>query len=316
MNRRNVGNSGLRVSSIGLGCNNFGMRVDAADSRKIIQRALDLGITLFDTAPVYGNEWGASENILREALGHHRQEVVIVTKFGTQPNMQLGPDTSRGAILRDIEASLQRLGTDYIDLYMLHWPDNSTPLQETLRTLEDIVRTGKARYIGCCNLPAWQVVESKWLSKTEGLREFIVAQDEYSLAYRAAEKQLLPALNHYGMGFMPYAPLANGLLTGKYSAGTAAPEHSRLAANLWKTGDLYLTEKNLALVAGLSAFAARRGRTLLELAISWLLANPAVCSVIAGATRLEQLEANTSAGEWQLSSDELAEIDQICKEFG
>ena len=315
MKQRNVGKSGLRVSEIGLGCNNFGDRNDAAESTAIIHRALDLGVTLFDTAPIYGAEWGASEKVLKEALGPRRKDVTIVTKFGFTPNVAAGPDTSRAGIINSLEASLQRLGTDYVDVLMLHWRDMRTPMQETLRALDDVVRAGKVRYIGCCNLPAWQVVESQWISKSEHLHEFIFTQDEYSLAQRKADQDLLPALAGYNMGFMPYAPLGNGLLTGKFSKNSDAPAESRLAKNTWNMGDRYLTPEKLELVDRLSRFAEERGHTLLELAISWLLANPMVCSVIAGATRVEQLEQNLAARNWQLSADELEAVDQICAEL-
>ena len=312
MNTRNIGRSGLRVSAIGLGCNNFGHTVEAATSRDIIHRALDLGITLFDTAPIYGAEWGASERILGEALGSRRRDVAIVTKFGLTPGG--GPDTSRSAVIDGIEQSLRRLGTDYVDLFLLHWPDESTPMEETLRALDDVVRSGKARYTGCCNLPAWRVVEAKWLARSAGLNEFIVAQDEYSLAHRGPERGLLPALREYAMGLMPYAPLANGLLTGKFSRGEAAAGDSRLKRNQWNTGDRYLTARKLDLAARLERMAAERGRSLLELAVSWLLAQPAVCSVIAGATRLEQLEGNAGAGGWALTPEELEQVDRICRD--
>ncbi|GAB3115153.1 aldo/keto reductase [Aestuariicella hydrocarbonica] len=313
MHKRNVGNSGLKVSSIGLGCNNFGLTLDASASQAIIQRALDLGVTLFDTAPVYGQEWGLSETILGQALGARRQQAVIVSKFGMTPDFTVR-DSSRRGIIQGLEDSLRRLNTDYIDLYMLHWPDASTPMEETLRALDDIIRSGKARYIGCCNLPAWQVVEAKWLSKTDKLHEFIVAQDEYSLINQSAQHKLMPALEQYGMGLMPYTPLANGLLTGKYSANAAQPDGTRLSKNLWNMGDRYLTEANLQLTEKLTAFAQERGHTLLELAIAWLLAQPAVCSVIAGTTKLEQLEMNIAASDWQLSQIDLQQIEALCSE--
>lgn len=312
MHHRNIGNSGLRVSSVGLGCNNFGHTVDASTSREVIHCALDQGVTLFDTAPIYGERWGASERILGEALGSRRKDAVIVTKFGLT-GAAGGRDSSRSAVLAGVEESLQRLGTDYIDLFMLHWPDPSTPMQETLRTLDDVIRSGKVRYIGCCNLPAWRVVEAAWLSKTDRLHPFIVTQDEYSLAQRNAENGLLPAIREYGMGLMPYAPLANGLLTGKYTSASGAPDGSRLGINLWNTGDRYLTESSLEQAGRLERFAQERGHTLLELAISWLLAQPSVCSVIAGATRPEQVRQNCTAGNWQLDREELEEIDGICR---
>lgn len=313
MNIRNIGQSGLRVSSLGLGCNNFGHRADAATSQAIVHRALDLGITLFDTAPIYGKQWGASEQILGESLGPRRKDVVIVTKFGLTPGGG-SPDTSRSAVIRGVQQSLQRLGTDYIDLFLLHWPDPTTPMEETLRALEDVIRAGQVRYIGCCNLPAWRVVEAKWLSRSAGLNEFILTQDEYSLAHRGAEGSLLPALREYDMGFMPYSPLANGLLTGKYSRKSAAPADSRLGINLWNMGDRYLTRQKLELAEALARFAGDHGHSLLELAVSWLLAQTSVCSVIAGATRVEQLEQNAGADGWRLTAEVLEQVDRICRE--
>lgn len=312
MHTRNIGKSGLKVSSIGLGCNNFGLTIDSKLSTQMVHKALDAGVTLFDTAPVYGSEWGASERILGEALGSRRQDAIITTKFGMTPAMTVR-DTSRRAILKDVEDSLSRLKTDYIDVYMLHWPDTSTPMEETLRALEDIIRVGKVRYIGCCNLPAWQVVEAKWLSKTDKLNEFIVTQDEYSLINQSARQKLTPALEQYGMGLMPYTPLANGLLTGKYTQNKDAIGETRLSKNLWNMGDRYLTDANLQKAERLADFAAERGHTLLELSISWLLAQPVVCSVIAGATKLEQLEQNLQSGDWKLTEADLLAIEQVCQ---
>ncbi len=313
MQQRNVGKSGLRVSEIGLGCNNLGHVLDEKSSTAIVHKALDLGVTLFDTAPVYGAEWGASEKVLGSALGSRRKDSVIVTKFGMQPTYTT--NTSRSSMLNEVEASLQRLDTDYIDLLMLHWPDWSTPVEETLRTLDDLIRDGKVRYIGCCNLPAWRVVEAQWLSKSHALHQYIVTQDEYSLANRKLEHDLMPALEEYQLSLMPYSPLANGLLTGKFSKGAEVPADSRLGRNQWNTGDRFLTEEKLALADQLQQFAADRGHSLLELSVSWLLSKPMVCSVIAGATKLEQVESNAAAGSWQLSPEELSEIDAICGKF-
>lgn len=314
MEKRNVGKSGLRVSAVGLGCNNFGWTMSAADSEPIIHKALDLGVTLFDTAPVYGETGGESEQVLGKALGARRKDAVIVTKFGIPLDRSGGMNTSRRAVMAEVEASLKRLGTDYIDIYMLHWPDASTPLEETLRALDDIVRSGKARYIGCSNLSAWRLVEAKWISKTEHLNSFIVSQNEYSLAQRDADTSLLPMLAEYGLGFMGYSPLANGLLTGKYSAGSV-PEDSRLGKNLWGMGERFLTEPKLKLADALAAFAKGKGHSLIELAMSWQLSNPLVCSVIAGATKPAQIESNVAAASgWRLSAEELAEVDRICRE--
>lgn len=314
MEQRNIGRSGLKVSAVGLGCNNFGWNLDAATSTGIIHRALDLGVTLFDTAPVYGVNGGESEEILGRALGGRRQQAVVVTKFGMAMDRTGRTDTSRRTVLREIEDSLRRLNTDYVDIYMLHWPDWSTPMEETLRALDDIVTAGKALYIGCSNIPAWRLVEARWISRTDRLHEFIVTQNEYSLAQRSLDKDLMPALQAYDVALMPYSPLANGLLTGKYRRGQPAPEGTRLAQNLWGLGDRLLTEDKLLLTEQLGEFAQAHDHSLLELAISWLLSNPRVCSVIGGATGIEQLEANVAAADaWRLGREELAEVDRICR---
>lgn len=316
MEQRNVGKSGLRVSAVGLGCNNFGWLIDADISEKIIHKALDLGVTLFDTAPVYGKTGGESEQILGKALGARRQDAVVLTKFGMTLDRSGRTNTSRAALMKEIEASLTRLNTDYIDIYMLHWPDWKTPLDETLRALDDIVTSGKARYIGCSNIPAWRLVEAQWISKTDRLHKFIVSQNEYSLAQRDVENSLFPALQEYGVGFMGYSPLANGLLTGKFKAGVEAPKDTRLGQNMWGTGKRYLAENMLKLADDLNRFASERGHTLIELAMAWQLSNPLVCSVIGGASKPEQLEMNVAAGNcgWRLTSEELAEVDKICRE--
>lgn len=314
MNQRRVGKSGLFVSEIGLGCNNFGFPKTDDTATSIVHRALELGVTLFDTAPVYGTSWGESEAFLGKALGARRKDVVIATKFGLKPDFSRIP--SRARIVEGVEESLSRLNTDYIDLFLLHWSDGVTPIEETLRALDDVIRAGKVRYIGCCNLPAWQVVEARWVSKSESLNKFIVTQDEYSLANRKAESSLLPAIEAYDMGLIPYAPLANGLLTGKFSKNSPPPEGSRLAKNMWNMGDRYLTDSKLELADRLNAFAKERGHSLLELAVSWILANPAVSSVIAGANTLEQFEQNAAASGWELTPEELSLIDQLCEQAG
>ena len=316
MEQRNVGKTGLRVGTVGLGCNNFGWLIDEDASRAVIGRALDLGATLFDTAPRYGKEGGESESILGKVLGDRRKDVVIITKFGVPLGAGGPPNTSRAVVLESAEASLRRLRTDYIDIFMLHWPDPKTPFEETLRALDDLVSAGKVRYIGCSNLAAWQLVESKWISRTERLHGFIVAQNEYSILTRRPDTDLIPALVEYGVGFIPYSPLANGLLTGKYSRRAPPPPDSRLGKNQWKLGDRLLTEEKLSVVEALDELARARGHKLIELATSWLLARPTVCSVIAGATRPEQVEQNLSAGEWRLGTDELAEVDRICRGSG
>lgn len=309
MKQRTLGNSGLLVSEVGLGCNNFGGRIDLDASRLVIDKAIDLGITFFDTADVYGNR-GGSESILGEVLGSRRKDIVLATKFrfGMDDSGSL-QGASRRYIMSAVEASLKRLKTDWIDLYQLHGPDPQTPMQETLRALDDLIRQGKVRYVGCSNLPAWQVVDAHWVAKTLGIHSFISCQDEYSLLVREVEKGIVPVAKTYGLGIVPYFPLACGLLTGKYKCD-AMPEGARLSA--WPgLADRYLNEKNWAMVEELQGFAKGRGRTLLELAFSWLLAQPGVSSVIAGATRPEQVEQNVAAGAWILDEAELRQLDEI-----
>lgn len=310
MEKRNLGPSGLQVSVVGLGCNNFGGRVDLEASRAVVDRALDLGITFLDTADIYGNK-GGSETALGEILGARRKDIVLATKFG----MPMDPDrgltgASRRYIMTAVEDSLRRLKTDWIDLYQLHQSDPRTPIEETLRALDDLVRQGKVRYIGCSNLPAWQVSDALWTSRHLNLTRFISCQDEYSLIVRNHERQLIPAMEHYGLSLLPYFPLASGLLTGKYKRGAPPPSGTRLAA-MKERANAYLTEENFALVERLTAFAEARGHTLLELAFSWLACRPYVASVIAGATKPEQVEQNVQAASWKLTPDEIAEVDRL-----
>ncbi len=312
MKQRQLGRSGLRVSLVGLGCNNFGGRIDLEASRKVVHKALDLGITLFDTADVYG-ERGGSEAVLGQVLGERRKDIVLATKFGLPMSEgEILKGASRRYLLSAVEASLRRLRTDWIDLYQLHTPDPLTPIEETLRTLEELIRQGKVRYLGCSNLPAWQVVEALWTSRHLGLNAFVSCQDEYSLLVRDPERELLPALEAYGLGLLPYFPLASGLLTGKYKRKERMPEGARLTTTQ-RLADRYLTDANWRIVEGLEEFCAKRGRSLLELACSWLAAQPRVSSVIAGATRPEQVEQNVRAVEWTLTPDDLTEIDRLTK---
>jgi len=310
--QRNLGRSGLQVSVVGLGCNTFGAKVDVPGAKLIVQRALDLGITFFDTADSYGG-MGGSETCLGAALGERRKDIVLATKFA---NAMDKAGTLRGGsrryVMRAVEASLKRLGTDWIDLYQMHFPDPSTPIEETLRALDDLVRQGKVRYIGCSNFAPWQVVEAHWTAKHHGLAPFISCQDQYSLVARGVERELVPAMRACGAGLLPYAPLASGLLTGKYRRGEPPPAGSRLAAR----PDLrarYAGDARVEIAERLRAFSEARGHTLLELAMSWLAAQPLVASVMAGATSVAQIEANTAAVAWQLSADELAEIDRLAR---
>ena len=313
MKLRNVGKSGLLVSEIGLGCNNFGARIDLEMSRRVVHKALDLGITFFDTADVYGNH-GGSETILGEILGVRRKDVVLATKFGhSMDDSGTKHGASRRYIASAAEASLRRLKTDWIDLYQLHGPDPLTPLEETLRALDDLVRQGKVLYIGCSNLPAWQVVTAAWTARQSDITPFICCQDEYSLLARDIERELIPAIRAYGLGLLPYFPLASGILTGKYKRGQDPPEDSRMAA--WqRLVERYATESGWDIIERLESFCAARGHTLLELAFGWLLAKPEVASVIAGATRPEQVEMNVRAGSWAPTAEEMEEVGRITRQ--
>jgi aryl-alcohol dehydrogenase-like predicted oxidoreductase len=309
MELRNLGRSGLRVSAIGLGCNNFGARIDQAATERVIDAAIDLGITLFDTADVYG-ERGGSETAMGRCLGERRHRIVLASKFGMPMDDAEAKGGARRYIMSAIDASLTRLKTDYLDLYQLHKADPLTPMDETLRALEDLVKAGKIRYYGCSNVPAWGVVEAAWMAKTMNLSGFVSCQDEYSLVVRDPERDLLPAMRQYGLGLLPYFPLASGLLTGKYRRNAPMPEDARLTKTQ-RSADRFLTDKNWAISEKLIDFAEARGRTILELAFSWLLAQAPVSSVIAGATKPEQLAQNVKAGDWKLTAEELAEIDTL-----
>ena len=312
MQTRILGRSGLRVSAIGLGCNNFGGRIDLEATRAVVHAALDHGITLFDTADVYGNR-GGSETALGQVLGGRRKDIVLATKFGMpMDDAQTLKGGARRYIVTAVEASLRRLGTDWIDLYQLHRPDPDTPIEETLRALDDLVRAGKVRYIGASNLAAWQLVEADWTARSANLTRFISHQDEYSLLNRDIETALLPAAGAYGIGLLPYFPLASGLLSGKYKQGEPLPPGTRLATG-GPLADRVLNEANWRKVGRLDAFAGARGHSLLDLAFSWLLAKGAA-SVIAGATKPEQIGANVRAADWTLDAADLAAIDQLLSE--
>jgi len=309
MEYRCLGNTGLRVSEVGLGCNNFGMRIDADTTCEVVAAALDHGINFFDTADVYGGQH--SEEYLGRALGARREEVVIATKFGMPTGEGvLERGGSRRYMMRAVEASLKRLGTDWIDLYQIHQPDPHTPLEETLRGLEDLARAGKIRYAGCSNYAGWQIADASWTAREIGAAGFVSVQNNYSLLDRRAEREALPAARRFGLGFLPYFPLASGLLTGKYRRGEAPPEDARLA-NAGERGQRALSERNFDIVEGIERFARERGHSLLELAFSWLLAQSPVSSVIAGATRTDQVQANVEAAGWALDADELAEVDRL-----
>ena len=317
MEQRQVGRSGLQVSVLGLGCNNFGGRLDREASIRVVHAALDLGVTLLDTADVYpmGNQ-GSSETIIGEALAGRRGEVVLATKFGmAMDDSGRRQGGSRRYIMEAVEASLTRLRTDWIDLYQFHRPDPKTPIEETVRALDDLIRAGKVRYVGCSNFAGWQAVEALWIARELGANAFICSQEEYSLVVRDIEAEVIPALDAYGLGLLPFFPLASGLLTGKYRPGAPAPNDARLAYTK-PLADRFLSGRNVALAEKLRAFAEARGHTLLDLAFSWLLAQETVPSVIAGASTPDQLRANAEAVTWALTAENLAEIDRITAETG
>lgn len=308
MKYTSIGSSGLVVSALGIGCNAFGRRIDQEQTTAVIDAAFDAGVNFFDTADVYGV--GASETMLGRALGDRRDEVVIATKFGmdmgeTYPGARENR-ASRGYIARAVEGSLRRLGTDHIDLYQLHTPDRITPIDETLDALSDLVRSGKVRYIGCSNLSAWEVADAAHVASAVGSASFISAQNEYSLYNRSAERELVPALEHFGMSLLPYFPLAYGLLTGKYAQADEPPAGSRLAKETAR-----FEGARWDLIEGLRALAAESGLSMLELALGGLRAQPTVDTVIAGATRPEQVGANAESVLWEPTADELAKIDAI-----
>jgi aryl-alcohol dehydrogenase-like predicted oxidoreductase len=304
MKMRRLGTSGLKVSEVGLGCNNFGMRIDQQATQAVVNAAIDAGITLFDTADIYGGT--KSEEFLGKALGKRRQDIVLATKFG----MRIGEDPrrmggSRRWIMRAVEDSLTRLGTDYIDLYQFHQPDPDTPIDETLRALDDLVSQGKVRYIGNSNFTGWQIADADWTAA--GGARFVSAQNLYSLLERKVEFEVLPACEHFGLGFLPFFPLASGLLSGKYKRGEKPPEGTRLAA--WGSrGAAAMSDRNFDKVEALGTWATERGHTILELAFAWLLGHPVVSSVIAGATSAEQVRTNAATAAWVLTPEEVDEV--------
>ena len=303
-----LGNSGLTVSTVGIGCNNFGSRMADEDVPRVVGAAIDAGITLFDTADTYGI--GESEKLLGRALGNRRDQVIVATKFGMDAKGANGPDWgvrgSRRYIRIAVENSLRRLGTDWIDLYQLHQPDPFTPIEETLSALTELVQEGKVRYIGSSNFAGWQVIDADWTARTGGYEAFVTEQNEYSWLSRGIEAELVPALTHTGQSLLPFFPLASGLLTGKYSRGQAAPEGTRLAKIPER-----LAAANFDVIEAIEAFAAERDLTMLQVALGGLAAMPTVGSVIAGATSAEQVEQNVTAGLWVPSGDDLERLMEI-----
>ncbi len=312
MRYRPLGASGLVVSVVGLGCNTMGRKLDLDGTRAVVDAALEHGITLFDTADIYGTPHGASEELLGAALKGRRDEVVLATKFGMDMAGANGTDRgARGArryIHRAVEASLRRLGTDHLDLYQMHEPDPGTPIEETLSTLDGLVRDGKVRYLGNSNFSGWQIADAAWTATSAHLTPFVSAQNQYSLLSRGAEAEVVPACERFGLGLLPYFPLASGLLTGKYRRGEAPPAGTRLAEDRYAQR---LATAPWDTVEALTKYAEQRGLTLLDVAIGGLAAKPAVASVIAGATTPEQVAANVRAGAWVPDADDLDELDRI-----
>jgi len=309
MRYRSLGRSGLLVSVAGLGGNNFGRRLDVDATRAVVDAAIDAGITLLDTADSYGA--GRSEEILGEVLAGRRDQVVLATKFGHRSadlgyGAAAGAKGGRGYIMRAVERSLRRLRTDYIDLYQIHTPDPATPIEETLAALSDLVTQGKVRYLGHSNFSGWQLADAAGVARELGTAGFVSAQNQWSLLERGAEAEVVPAARHYGLGVLPYSPLANGLLTGKVRRGVPPPEGSRLASR-----PDYVTGDKLGRVEKLLGWAQQHGVTILDVAVGGLAAQPGCSSVIAGATSPEQVKANAAASGWVPSAEELADLDRV-----
>ena len=309
MDKRKIGD--LEVTIVGIGCNNFGSRLDSASTNAVVHAAMEVGINFFDTADVYGE--GVSEEYLGKALGSRREEVIIATKFGAQ----LGDDPSQSGasprwIEKAVEGSLRRLGTDYIDLYQVHRPDESTPIEDTLEALNQLISSGKVRQIGCSNYSEAQIEDALSTSHERDLARFASVQNEYSLLHRDPEENgVIEACLRNRLALLPYFPLASGMLTGKYTRGKETPAGSRLAGMSASRAERFANAKNFELTERLEVFARERGHTILELAISWLVAQPVVASVIAGAMRPEQVRANAEGAKWELTTEDLEEIDRI-----
>ena len=315
MTYRPLGDSGLMVSAVGIGCNAFSRRVDLDGVRDILSAARDVGVTLLDTADVYGNPPGGSESLLGEALQGQRDEFVVATKFGMDMRGENGRDFgargSRRYIRRAVEGSLRRLRTDHIDLYQLHAPDEVTPIEETLATLTDLVREGKIRYVGCSNFAGWQVADADWTARSAGLVRFVSVQNRYSLLDRSIEDEVVPACETFGLGVLPYFPLEYGLLTGKYRRGHGAPTGSR--ADLDPTRAQWLQDADWDRIEAVEKYAEARDLTVLDVAIAGLAAQPAVSSVISGATSGEQVRTNAAALQWEPTESDLVELDEITR---
>jgi aryl-alcohol dehydrogenase-like predicted oxidoreductase len=313
MTYRPLGDSGLMVSAVGIGCNAFGRRVDLDGVREILDAARDTGVTLLDTADIYGAPPGASEELLGEALAGQRDEFVLATKFGMDMQGANGNDfgarASRRYVRRAVEASLRRLQTDHIDLYQLHQPDGVTPIEETLSALTELVREGKVRYVGCSNFDGWQVADAAWTARTAGLEGFVSVQNRYSLLDRTVEAEVTPACEAFGLGILPFFPLEYGLLTGKYRRGEGAPEGSRAALDPSRAQ--WLEAADWDRIEAVEKYAEARGLAVLDVAIAGLAAQPAVASVISGATSGSQVRTNAAALRWVPTPDDLVELDEI-----
>ena len=318
MKFRNLGASDLRVSEVGIGCNAFNGRIDMASSKKVVHAALDAGITFFDTSDMYGDDYGVpsgSEICLGQTLGAERKKIVLATKFGNERKVydaNTKGGSSRRVIMIAVEASLKRLNTDYIDLYQAHKPDPKTPIEETMRALDDLVKQGKVRYLGFSTLVGWPFVDMQWTARQLGTTPLTCCESEYSILKRGAERDLIPAMLKHGAQLLPYYPLAGVFLTGKYKRSAPLPEGARITKGERYQG-MFISEENWDILDRLEAFCAARNRTLLELAFGWLLAQPVIATVIAGATKPEQLEANIRAIEWELTPAEVAEVNEISK---
>lgn len=311
MQQRPFGTTAIKVSAVGIGCNNFGIRLDREATQKVVHAALDAGITLFDTADIYGNR-GDSERLLGEALGARRKDIVLATKFGLpMDGSGRRQGGSRRYVRQAVEASLKRLKTDWIDIYYCHRPDPATPIEQTLEALDGLVRQGKVRHIGCSNFSAAQMREAQDTARAKGLTPFAATQDQYNLLSREIERDVLPVIEAEKLALLPYFPLASGMLTGKYRLGRPMPEGTRLSNARYS--DRFLNDENLRIVERLEEFCAAHGRTLLELAFGWLLAKRSVASVIAGASTPEQVRLNAGATGSALAPDEVAEVDRLTR---
>lgn len=311
MQQRPLGTTAIKVSAVGIGCNNFGIRLDREATQRVVHAALDAGITLFDTADIYGNR-GDSERLLGEALGARRKDIVLATKFGLpMDGSGRRQGGSRRYVRQAVEASLKRLKTDWIDIYYCHRPDPATPIEQTLEALDGLVRQGKVRHIGCSNFSAAQMREAQDTARAKGLTPFAATQDQYNLLSREIERDVLPVIEAEKLALLPYFPLASGMLTGKYRLGRPMPEGTRLSNARYS--DRFLNDENLRIVERLEEFCAAHGRTLLELAFGWLLAKRSVASVIAGASTPEQVRLNAGATGWALAPDEVAEVDRLTR---